>query len=52
MDDCDDLNRLFLPKVTDHVRIKVPEAVAAAQEVFVMPYSGCLGQALQGLVEF
>jgi hypothetical protein len=53
MNHSDDLNGLLPPKVADNVRIKVPEAVADAQEFFVIvSYSGRLGQALQGLAEF
>lgn len=35
MDDRDDLNRILLPDVTDHVGVEVPETVAPIQE-FVM----------------
>jgi hypothetical protein len=53
MDHGNDLNGLLPPKVADHIRVKVPEAVADVQKFLVIvAYSGRLGQALQGLVEF
>jgi predicted RNase H-like HicB family nuclease len=43
VDHSDDLHGLLPPKVADHIRVKVPEAVADVQKFLVM---------LQGLLEF
>ena len=48
----DYLNRLPLPFVGDHVRVKVPEAITAIQELFVIvAYPRRPAQTLKALVE-
>src|SRR5579862_1441677 len=52
MDHRDDLNRLRLPNITDHVGVEVPESVASIQKlIMIMTDSRRLPEALQRLVE-
>src|SRR6266852_6143823 len=51
MHNSNNLNRLFLPNVAHDIGVKVPEAVAAVQELFVIVTdSRSLTQALKPLV--
>ena len=47
----DNLDRFFLPDVAHHIRVKIPKAVAAVQEFFVIVTdSRRLAQALKRFI--